>query len=379
MEKNRRVILGFFPPPIDGQTLWTQRFAELISGDAPVARVDMSSGEAAPASTVRFRTRRAVHYANLRTRIKHQLREHPSATVVWPSVSPTLLGHMRDRLIVLPSLRPDQRIIAVVHWGSFDSLFRSTLTSASARRLVERVRGIVFLEKTLADRCAEWIPDEKRLVVPNTIRAELVCSEAELAAKREFRMGRSVMRILFVSNMIRSKGYLDVVRSLPGLVDRGVDLQADFAGGWESSEAATEFENELSASGLSTRVRHHGLVRDPERLRKLYLGADVFVLPTYYSTEAQPLAVLEALAAGTPIVTTRHASLPAMVRDSEAIFVPPRKPEAIADAVETLVDRDRWMRMSVAARNRFDSCFGPDVVRRRWETLLNTIEGGTAS
>jgi glycosyltransferase involved in cell wall biosynthesis len=286
---------------------------------------------------------------------------------------------MRDRLIVLPSLRPDQRIIAVVHWGSFDSLFRSTLTSASARRLVERVRGIVFGDKTLADRCAGWIPDEKRFVVPNTIRAELVCSEAELAAKREFLLGRSVMRILFVSNMIRSKGYLDVVRSLPGLVKRGVDLQADFAGGWESSEDAAEFDNELSASGLNTRVRHHGLVRDPERLRKLYLGADVFVLPTYYSTEAQPHAVLEALAAGTPIVTTRHASLPAMVRGSEAIFVPPRKPEAITDAVETLVDRDRWMRMSVAARNRFDSCFGPDVVRRRWETLLNTIEGRSAS
>src|SRR5690606_31956420 len=106
-------------------------------------------------------------------------------------------------------------------------------------------------------------------------------------------------------------------------------------------------------------------------IKRLHLESDVFLLPSYYPTEAQPLALIEALSAGTPVITTRHSGLPYMVQDgAQARFVPPRRPDAIAEAVESLLDKDAWTHLSRGARNRFESHFSRDAVRKRWEDLI---------
>ena len=88
-----------------------------------------------------------------------------------------------------------------------------------------------------------------------------------------------------------------------------------------------------SAAGLNAVITHHGGVTDRARIKALYLDADVFLLPSYYPTEAQPLTIIEALNAGTPVVVTRHSGIPEMVRgDKEALFVPPRAPDTSAVA-----------------------------------------------
>ena len=80
---------------------------------------------------------------------------------------------------------------------------------------------------------------------------------------------------------------------------------------------------------------------------------------------------LEALNAGTPVITCHHNSLPEMVRhEQEALLVPPRSPEAIANAVQRLHDSETWLAFSHNARQRFNLRFSPDAVRRQWVTLL---------
>ena len=62
--------------------------------------------------------------------------------------------------------------------------------------------------------------------------------------------------------------------------------------------------------------------------------ADVFVLPTFYPFEGQPLVLLEALAAGVPVVSTFHAGIPETVRnEKEGLLVPANDPPALAGAI----------------------------------------------
>ena len=84
------------------------------------------------------------------------------------------------------------------------------------------------------------------------------------------------------------------------------------------------------------------------------------------------MSIVEALNAGTPVVTTRHASIPIMVREShqEALFVPPHDPQAIAAALRRLADTEQWTGFSHAARQRFLDHFSPEAVRRKWVALL---------
>jgi len=365
------VVLGRFPPPIDGQTIATEQLAALLDEQGPVERVSLSAPEAEVAFGVRFRPRRVLHYAASARRLRQEINRSRGSRILWTSISPSPLGHARDWLTVVPAFGRQRLIYAVVHHGDFQRLFERRLTRWSARRLVRRLAGVVFLTEKLSEGCAPWIPSEKRFVIPNTILRSRVSTDNEVTLKRLERAGRKELRVLFVSNMVPSKGYGDLLTALSILRQEG-NVTARFVGRWPSEAAARDFRSQTVAHGLSGIVQHLGSISDDDKMREYYLWADAFVLPTYYPTEAQPLVLLEALSAGTPVVTTRQGGIPEMVRDGiEGIFVQPRQPEAIACALTSLRDETSWLVKSEAARARFVSVFSGDAVRAQWCHLLD--------
>lgn len=104
---------------------------------------------------------------------------------------------------------------------------------------------------------------------------------------------------------------------------------------------------------------YHDLTPNSEGLQQLYRQADLFVFPT--RGDCLPLAVMEALAAGLPIVTTAVGALPeAVTHEETGLVVPPDDPEALANAMTRLIiDPALRDRMSLRAREvaleRFDA------------------------
>ena len=371
-------VVGRFPPPLDGQALATARLAHLVAGPLgggwSVTRADVGAPEGdALVSVGGGGIGRAAHFVRRAAATRRALAAAPDAPILWTSISPSPLGHTRDVLTVVPTFgrRP---AIAVVHRGDFERLFRSRATLATGRALVRRLAAVVFLTDRLAARCAPFVPTEKRLVIPNTIDDAAIPGLHELETSRSVRAGRDGVRLLFLSGMVRSKGYPDVLDALGVLRQRGVEATATFAGRWPSAEAETAFRARAEALDLGGAIRVLGGVTDRDRVRDLHLDADVFVLPTTYPVEAQPLTVIEALAAGTPVVTTRHAGLPEMVTPGvEGAFVAPGAPDAIADAVTRLSQPDRWSAASRSARARFERQFSPASVGARWQQVLESV------
>jgi glycosyltransferase involved in cell wall biosynthesis len=368
----RIVVLGRFPPPIDGQSLATKRLVWLLQDVARIEEINLSPNASGfIQSSVKLRSGRIRHYVRQRRTIADALRETGEAVVLWGAVSPSALGHFRDYATVLPGFRPEHRVFGIVHWGNFDRLFRRLLTRRTALQLLKRIDGLIFLDERLSNRCSAWIPSNKRLVIPNTIDPEVLFTRNELHEKWTRKERRSDIRLLFLSNMTPSKGYMDVLKAVALLKDRFPGLTADFVGRWESDHDQTEFGQYVRSEGLAERVRHHGGVSDRGRIKQFYADADVFLLPTYYPTEAQPVTVIEALNSATPVVTTRHAGLPWMLDESvEGTFVQPRDPESIARGVGSLIAGDTWIDVSRAARARFERQFHPDHVRALWLDLI---------
>ena len=354
------LVVGRFPPPIDGQSLATKRLADLLDGDKDVRRLNIE-----PPAEATSKTKRLGHFFRIRPQLRKTLKRYPQATILWPSISPDPAGHFRDMLVTLSSIREDQRLFAVLHRGTFRRLFESVVTSTTARRLIARVDGFVFLSQELADQCAPWIPDKKRLVIPNTIDDETVFSERDVAAKHRERAGRAKLNVLFVGHMMPSKGYLDTLEAVQLLVTRSVPVKAHFAGGWMKQADRGAFLARIASHNLKHIVLHHGAVTDRQAMRTLHRNADVLVLPT--RNEAQPLVIIEALNAGTPVISTPVGGIPEMIEhEKEGYLVPPRDPEAIAEALQKLCDMENWTRMSIQARQRFESTFTPERVREKW-------------
>ena len=367
------VVVGRFPPPLDGQSIATRRLARLLERDCDLRRIDISTGESPLAeSDVRLRSGRIAHYLRARKRLKSAVEATPNGTVLWAGISASTLGHFRDGLITLPSLRSHSRVFAVVHWGNFDELFKRFSTRWTAANMVKRVSGFVFLNQLLRDRCGRHIPDEKAVIIPNTIELAVQLTDDEVASKQMAHQKREVFRILYLGSMTGTKGWADVVKAVKLLSAGNADYRLDLVGRWEADSDKAAFADYILRHNLTGIVKHHGGISDRSVIKQLYAQADAFALPTYYPTEAQPLTVIEALNAGTPVITTRHAGLPEMIDDNvEGTFVPKQDPESIAAAVETLSDFETWRRMSVAARSRFKRQFHPDIVRGQWIELVN--------
>ncbi len=117
-------------------------------------------------------------------------------------------------------------------------------------------------------------------------------------------------------------------------------------------------------------IRYLGLLRG-EKIRDVYFTNDLFVFPSL--SEGCPLVVIEALAAGLPVITTLAGA--AVVQDEvDGLIVPPRNSEALADAIARLhLDRNRLCAMAQAAREgalaRTQRSY-PERVERAYDEVL---------
>lgn len=362
-------MLGRFPPPLDGQSVATERLCSLIGEQYTVVRVNTEPPSGQILHTeVRFSLTRLRHYLSHRKHVARLIGRYPDAPILWTAVSAMPLGHWRDLLTTLPVIPPGRVVFAVAHRATFHHLFERWATAFTARILLRHLKGFVFLNRPISQRAGSHVPLLQRWVIPNTVQDALIPSTATVEARHPHRP----FRLLFLSNLMPEKGYADVVESLAHLRDRGYAIEAAFVGAWTYARQEAELGSRAEALGLQAIITHAGPIADRTVVQQHLLQADVLVLPTWHPTEAQPLTILEALASGTPVITTRQGGIPTMIDQGvEGFFVPCRAPGAIADAVERLMDPTLWARMSRAARARFDTQFHPDIVRQQWLGLLD--------
>jgi glycosyltransferase involved in cell wall biosynthesis len=102
------------------------------------------------------------------------------------------------------------------------------------------------------------------------------------------------------------------------------------------------------------------------RVRGLLAGAAALVVPSIY--EGMPLVVLEAMAAGVPVVASRVSGIPEVVVDGETGWlVPPEDPERLAASLaEVLADPEEARRRGAAGRRRVAERFSPTAAAARW-------------
>ena len=161
-------------------------------------------------------------------------------------------------------------------------------------------------------------------------------------------------RILYLSNMMRTKGALVLLEALAALHRRGVAFDATFAGADPRDGSVDEFTRTVAARGLGSQVRYLGPVYG-EAKDALFRDSDLFVFPTFYAPEAFPLVLLEAMQWALPIISTPEGAIPEIVSEGETGFlVRQRDSEALADRIACLLQQPQRRReMGAQGRQRY--------------------------
>lgn len=195
--------------------------------------------------------------------------------------------------------------------------------------MVYKKAKVILLSWHLYPDIEKVVPKENVMICPNGIKVD------ESVRIIEKKGENAAPHLLFLSNLIESKGVFVLLDALKILTDKGLSLYCDFVGG-ETKEIDNEtFTLEVNRRNLGRQVMYHGRKYGAEKVH-YFADADIFVFPTYNETFG--LVNLEAMAHHLPIVSTNEGGIPDVVQDGvNGIICERQNAESLAAAIEKLL------------------------------------------
>lgn len=256
------------------------------------------------------------------------------------------------------------RHVITMHGGRY---YAEQWRRRAALRWAARHSGVVVaVSRATADdlRRTLRLPHDRVVVVPNGIpfrRGDRARVRGELGVRDD----RGELLLVAVGNLYPVKGHRVLLRALGMLVDHATlpPWRLAVCGRGEEEAALRALAAEL---GITDRVHLLGLRGD---VTDVLAAGDCYVMPS--RSEGLPLALVEAMAAGLPIVASRVGGIPEVVSDGvEAVLVPPDDPAALASALAALLrDAPRRAELGAAAEGRARREFDVRVMGDAYERL----------
>jgi glycosyltransferase involved in cell wall biosynthesis len=254
---------------------------------------------------------------------------HLAYAAIWGSVLSA-----RERIPLVASLH-----VAPAERPGWKERLRRRLMVFLLNRSAAR---IVVVSRALRRAWASELDGEKLVVVHNGIEAHAGSGESRARLRVELAITDETFVVVTAAVLREGKGIetlLEAVRIL-----REVDLLLVVAGDGPMRERWEELSSEL---GVADRVRWLGFRDD---VPAVLSAGDLFVLPSLF--DAFPTVVLEAFAAGVPVVATRVGGIPEIVEEpGTGRLVPPGEPEVLASTIRAALEDSDWRR-SAATTSR---------------------------
>jgi glycosyltransferase involved in cell wall biosynthesis len=345
------IVVGPTPPPLHGVSVMTvQVLRALREQGLLAAHVDtrdprnLSNIGRLDAENVRLAAVHAARFARL-------LLRHRRAAVYVP-LSQNRLGFLRDAVFLLLARAARRPRYVHLHGGYFDSFYRATdaATRTVVRAALVGTEQAWVLTPGLRAAFGGLIEPARVHVLQNAVD-DIASGNGNGAARRP----DSRLRLLYLSSLNEPKGCFELIHALDAMGDSARDLHVRIVGEGSPRVRRAIKEAGRGLAGRGVRVDVPGVLEGSAKAHE-YAAADVFVFPSHYPFEGQPLVLLEAMAAGLPIVATSLAGVPETLRDGhEALLVEPRDRQGIARALERLTgDPELRLRLGAAARLRFE-------------------------
>jgi len=239
------------------------------------------------------------------------------------------------------------------------------------RMLDVKVREAAFVvsiseynRDTMVEYCGEDVRSKIRIVHCGV--------DPEVFEFRERKRSEGPLRLLNIGRFDEVKGHEYLVDACGRLRERGIDFTCDIVGGGPRREMV---QARIDAANLGDRVRILGPQPRPE-VQRLIREADVFVLPSVMAKNGEregiPVALMEAMVAGLPVVSSVLSGIPELVEtEVSGLLVPPRDDAALAEALERLAgDPALRARLAEAGRAKVEAEFDLTANIDRLASLL---------
>jgi len=223
----------------------------------------------------------------------------------------------------------------------------------------------ILLSKHLYSDIQNYIPENNVHYCPNGI--------PESAASQKTKESKNPVEILFLSNLIESKGVFVLLKACGILKQKKLAFHCIYVGG-EADVNALQFQEEVKKLGLSGQVDYIGKKYGNEK-DETFSKADIFAFPTFYHNECFPLVLLEAMQHSLPTISTFEGGIKSIVDDGKTGFLVPQKDaQAIAEKLEILIKNPALrQQMGEAGRKKYEQEFTLTKFEARLKRILMEI------
>lgn len=296
---------------------------------------------------------------------KKVLKQHPEIQIMHTTTS-SGLGSIRDYLLAKLCHKYGVKCIMHCRFGTVKEKYES-----------KNIWGKYFVKATkefdqtwvLDNRSATFlksIPElaGKVFLTPNSIAVPETCN---LEPKKYAHIG-------FVGNVVETKGIFELVQAV---VETSGDVHLTIAGPGSASDI--EKVKGIAGDSFGTKVQYMGKLPNDKAV-ELIDSLDVVALPTYYSGEAFPISILEAMSRGKLVLSCPRAAIPDMLTANDGskcgVLVAERSKDEIVQAIEWITSHNEECdEMCRKAYGKVKTAYRMDVVyeiyRKNYKKLIH--------
>jgi glycosyltransferase involved in cell wall biosynthesis len=300
--------------------------------------------------------------------------------VVYIPISQNHWAYFRDGLFILISSVFKAKILIHLNGSYFLKFYEksSLLYQKFIDLTMKRVDGAIVLGEKLKYIFEKWLSTDKIFVLPNFIEWKFN-EDKNYSTKND----ASVVMITYLGNLLESKGIFDLLEAIKivkenarnkFIVNIAGKFSKDSSTGLSLREHEIRFGNYLKE--LNDVVNYIGEIKEEKDKFDLLKNTDIFVFPSWYPVEGQPLVILEAMSCGCPVISTKDVGVidETVIDGVNGLLVEKRNIKQLADAIIKLIqDRGLRIKMGEESKKRFCELYTPEKHIKRFKEILKEL------
>lgn len=322
--KKKILIIGPFPPPTSGVSFANEIVAKGLNNKK--WSVDSINSEYSENITDKHGSLDFHKFRFIKTYFL--VYKVMLSKVIYITIGQSFFGVLKYAPFILFAKLLKKTLVVHLHGNHLLNEYNSLkgLKKFFFAKLVAQFDHGIVLSDSLKSNLTPFIKPQNIHILFNFVEDKLIVSDKELDKRKDF----SEIKIFFMSNLLQEKGVNILLHAIKKLNSENNFIKVKIAGtkilGNNIDELLTSLPN----------VDYVGVVHNKEK-QNLLIWGNVFCLPTYFNMEGQPISILEAMALNNLILTTKHAGIPDICSDENAVFCEIKSHEDLYNKIKYII------------------------------------------
>lgn len=318
--KPRVLLVATFPPPVHGSSMVSMQIkeSEIINDAFEVDYVNLGTSrtmaEIGRHSYVLY-ARKALRFLCSYLKLLWKLLSH-RYDLTYLAITCHDVGFLKDSPFVITTRLLSKKYVIHQHNRGMAPYVQRAPYKWLLPMAYNKAK-VILLSWKLYEDISAVVKKEQILICPNGLpMPEYLLKNKDVCV--QLREKNSVPEILFLSNLVESKGVWSLLDAYKILKDKGVRFHSSFVGGTSRFISADKFATEVKVRGLEGMVEYLGPQYGDDKWRA-YQRADIFVLPSM--DDCLPLTIMEAMMTKTAVVGSDIGAIPDLVEDGVTGYI----------------------------------------------------------